>query len=53
MRTLLKVSAIALVVGIAGSAHAQGGCTYTKAIVCDGEIVCTTSTGTNCVTCDQ
>jgi hypothetical protein len=49
----LTLAAVAAVLGLmkAETLYGQRGCTSTKAIVCGGEVVCTTDPGSNCVTC--
>jgi hypothetical protein len=43
MIALLKASDVA----------AQAGCKYTAAVYCGGQIYCTTSAGSSCITCPK
>lgn len=51
----LTVAAVAGVLGLlkVAALYAQPGCTYTQAIMCGGNVVCTTNSGSNCVTCPR
>jgi hypothetical protein len=56
MRKLLWVVPFVVLAAAASSTviGAQSDCTYTRAIICDGKIVCTTDpTDGSCVSCPQ